>query len=58
MHMLRRVREVAEHREELAVTSEVGRQVEMLLALVDANGMLPRDRQRLEREADAIVDGA
>jgi uncharacterized membrane protein len=58
MHMLHRVREVAEQRGELAVTSEVGRQVEMLLALVDANGMLPRDRQRLEREADAIVDGA
>ena len=57
MHMLQRVREVAEEREELAVTSEVGRQVEMLLALVDANGMLPRDRQRLEREANAIVDG-
>ena len=57
MHMLRRVREVAEHREEPAVASEVGRQVEMLLALVDTNGMLPRDRQRLQREADAIVDG-
>jgi uncharacterized membrane protein len=57
VQMLRRVREVAEHHEQLAVASEVGRQVEMLLALVDANGALPRDRQRLEREADAIVDG-
>ena len=58
VHLLKRVREVAEHREEPAVASEAGRQVEMLLALVDANGMLPRDRQRLEREAAAIVDDA
>ncbi|WP_019627363.1 DUF2254 family protein [Thioalkalivibrio sp. AKL10] len=57
MHMLDRVREAAEEREAFAVLSEVRRQVEMVLALADANGMLARDRQRLEREAEAFVEG-
>jgi len=57
MHMLHRVRQVAEEHEALTVVSEVGRQVEMLLALADVSGMLPRDRQLLEREAEAAVDG-
>lgn len=57
MHLLRRVREVAEDCEAFAVVSEVGRQVKMALALAEANGMLYQDRQRLEREAEVILDG-
>ncbi len=56
MQMLHRIREVAEEREALAVVLEVDRQVEMVLALADNNGMQPRDRQRLGQEARAIVD--
>lgn len=54
--MLGQVREVAQDHGSQPVVSEIGRQVEMLMALVDAHGMLPRDRQRLAREADAVVD--
>lgn len=57
MHMLHRVREVAEDCEAFAVISEVECQVDMVLALTEANGMLSQDRQRLEREAEVIVNG-
>lgn len=57
MHMLHRVREVAEACDAFAVVSEVDCQVEMVLALAKANGMLSQDRQRLEREAEVIVNG-
>lgn len=56
LHMLRRLHELAVEVDEPAVASEVGRQVEMLLELVDAHGVLPRDRLRLEREARPVVD--
>lgn len=55
MHVLHRVRLVAEEREVFAVVSEIGRQVELVLALADVNGMLPTDRERLEREAGAVT---
>lgn len=57
MHMLHRVREVAEDCDAFAVVSEVECQVEMVLALAEANGLLLQDRQRLEREAEVIVNG-
>lgn len=57
MHMLHRVREVAENCKAFAVISEVECQVEMVRALAQANGMLSQDRQRLEREAEVIVNG-
>ena len=56
MRMLQRVRQVAMGREAFAVVTEIERQVEMLLALADANGMLSRDRERLEREAELAID--
>ncbi|NMT63873.1 DUF2254 family protein [Marinobacter orientalis] len=56
MHMLHRVREVAEGLDAFAVISEIECQVEMVRALAEANGMLPQDRQRLEREAKAIIN--
>ncbi len=56
MHMLRRIREVADAREASAVVSEIERQVELVLALADQNGMLRNDRERLEREAAPIVN--
>ncbi len=55
MHMLRRVRQVAQERQDLAVVTEIGRQVELVLALAHANGMLARDYQQLERKADSVV---
>lgn len=57
MHMLHRVRQVAEGREAFAVISEIEHQVKMLLALVDNDGTLSRDRQLLDREAEAVVNG-
>lgn len=57
MHMLHRVREAAENCEEFAVVTEVECQVEMVRVLAQANGMLTQDRQRLEREAEIIVNG-
>ena len=57
MHMLQRVRQVAEECEAVEVVAEVRRQVEMVLDLADANGMLPRDRQLLEHEAQAVFIG-
>lgn len=57
MHMLHRVREVSEDCGALAVVGEVECQAEMVRALAEANGMLPQDRQRLEREAEIIVNG-
>ncbi|GGC79018.1 DUF2254 family protein [Marinobacter halophilus] len=51
MHMLQRVSEVAEECGVFTVVSEVKCQVEMVQALAKANGMLPHDYQRLEREA-------
>ena len=56
MRMLRRVGDIAEDCKDVAVVSEDGHQVEMLLSLVDAYGILPRDRQQLEREVEAAVD--
>lgn len=56
MHMLHRIREVAEACQALEVIAEVECQVEMVLALAEANGMLPQDRKRLEREAEVIVN--
>jgi len=56
MHMLHRVREVAEDSEAFAVVTEVDCQVKMVLALAEANGLLSQDRQRLEREAEVIVN--
>ncbi len=47
----------AEEREASAVVAEAESQVEMILALAEANGMLVQDRRRLEREAEVIVDG-
>lgn len=57
IHMLHRVREVAEDCEAFAVVTEVECQVAMVLALAEANGLLSQDRQRLEREAEVIVNG-
>ncbi|NYS62027.1 DUF2254 family protein [Vreelandella salicampi] len=57
MHTLHRIREVAVEREASAVVAEVESQVEMILALAEANGMLAQDRRRLEREAELIVNG-
>ncbi len=57
MHMLHRVREVAEDCRASAVAAEVECQVGMALALAADNGMLSQDRRRLEREAEVIVDG-
>ncbi|GGD54475.1 DUF2254 family protein [Lacimicrobium alkaliphilum] len=57
IQMLHRIREVAEDCEETAVISEVESQVEMVLALATTNNMLSRERQRLEREAKAVVRG-
>lgn len=57
MHMLHRVREAAEDSEAFAVVTEVECQVAMVLALAEANGLLPQDLQRLEREAEVIVNG-
>ncbi|MFN2361132.1 MAG: DUF2254 family protein [Marinobacter sp.] len=57
MHMLHRVREVAENCKAFDVISEVECQVEMMRALAQANGMLSQDLQRLEREAEVIVNG-
>ncbi len=56
MHMLRRVREVAEDRGAHEIVSEVEGQVEMVKALASANGMLARDRDRIERDAGTVVD--
>lgn len=55
IRMLRRLHEVAVEVEQAAVASEIARQAEMLLEVVDANRVLPRDRQRLEREAGPIL---
>ncbi len=55
MNLLGRVREVAERVDDRSTVSEIGRQIELLLGLVDANGMLDRDRERLQREADQIL---
>lgn len=52
IQMLQEVRAVAVEREDLAVVSEVDFQMEMVLALAEANGMLARDRERLEQEAE------
>ncbi len=52
IQMLHEVRAVAENREAFAVVSEVDFQMEMVLALAEASGMLARDRQRLEQEAE------
>ncbi len=55
LRMLRKVRSVAEEVDDRAVVSEVGRQVETILALAEANGMLERDRRHLERIAETFV---
>ncbi len=51
LQMLHEVRAVAVDREASLVIAEVDFQVEMVLALAEANGMLARDRQRLAQEA-------
>ncbi|WP_026289179.1 DUF2254 family protein [Thioalkalivibrio sp. ALMg11] len=52
MHMLERIRKAAEEHGAFAVVAEVNSQMEMVLALADASGMLSRDRQRLEPKAE------
>ncbi len=56
MHMLHRIRMVAENRQANDVIAEVEYQVKLVLALVDHNGMVSRDRQRLERVAEVAVN--
>lgn len=58
LHMLAGVRGVAEEVDDRAVVSEVRRQVEMILALADANGMLMRDQRHLARIVKPILDEA
>ncbi len=54
IQMLHEVRAVAVDREAVSVISEVDFQMEMVLALAEARGMLARDRQRLEQEAESF----
>lgn len=56
LQMLGGVRRVADEVGDRAVASEVKRQGETLLELARASGMVSRDHQRLEREAEAIID--
>lgn len=58
MHLLRRVRRIAEVVDDRPSVSEVGRQVELLLSLARSDGLLERDLERLEREAEAILGGS
>lgn len=55
VQMLHQIHEVAKEREDASVISEIDFQLEMVLALADASGMLSRDRQRLEQEAEIVV---
>lgn len=55
LHVLGRVRGVAVRVDDRSTVSEIGRQIEMLVALVEANGMVRRDRERLQREADDLL---
>lgn len=57
LQLLGRVRDVAERVDDRMVVSEVGRQVETLVALAEANGMLERDLRHLERIAEVVLDG-
>lgn len=57
IHMLRQLRKVAGECGALAVIAEVDSQVQMVRALLEANGMLTRDRQRLDKEAENVVLG-
>lgn len=55
--LLHRVQLVAEKRDATEVVAEVEYQVKAVLALVDHNGMMSRDRQRLEREVKGSAPG-
>lgn len=53
IRMLRRIRHVAQKCAADTVVCEVERQLKMLLTLIDVNGMLSDDQQRLRREAES-----
>lgn len=57
IHMLGQVRKVAADHEASAVVNEIDFQVDMVRTLAENSGMLPRDRERLEGEAKAVVYG-
>lgn len=54
IQMLQELRAVAVNRKSSLVIEEIDFQMKMVLALAEANGMLPRDRQRLEQEAESF----
>lgn len=56
LQMLGQVRTTAAAVGDQRVLDEVGRQVDTLLALVDAHGVLPADRSRLRRVAEQTLE--
>lgn len=55
VQMFHQIHQVAKGKNDVLVVSEIDFQLEMMLALADVSGMLSRDRQRLEQEAELVV---